>query len=127
MEKKKPTKKECLEMLRGIPVVAENADLVRFIDNELLLLDNKKNSTSKKRIDRQKENDRCREVIYDTMLESPNRLFSLPEIIEFHGLPSEDFSAQRATYILTKLVDEGLIEKTKDKKKRYYKVLTKHE
>lgn len=119
-KKNKTTKKEYFAMLLEIEEVKENAELVAFIKKELELLNKKSNSVSEKRSKRQEENEAYKEIIYKYMESEPNRLFTISEIIKFKELPDDDFSAQRASALLTQLVNDGKIERTYDKKKSYY-------
>lgn len=119
-KKNKTTKKEYFAMLLEIEEVKENAELVAFIKKELELLNKKSNSVSEKRSKRQEENEAYKEIIYKYMESEPNRLFTISEIIKFKELPDDDFSAQRASALLTQLVNDRKIERTYDKKKSYY-------
>lgn len=119
-KKNKTTKKEYFAMLLEIEEVKENAELVAFIKKELELLNKKSNSVSEKRSKRQEENEAYKEIIYKYMESEPNRLFTISEIIKFKELPDDDFSAQRASALLTQLVNDRKIERMYDKKKSYY-------
>jgi hypothetical protein len=108
----KITKAQMFAQIRE--VVADNADMVAFIDHEIELLA-KKADSKKKYASKKNEAD---EVIKNTILEVlatfPNGA-TATEVMRAH----EDLSAysnQKITAMLTKLVDEHKVTREKEKK-----------
>ena len=117
MENKKMTKKEMFNEIRK--VVVDNAEMVAFIDHELELLDRKKSSTSLSQT--QKDNLELVETIY-------NELVRIGKAITITDLQNEseilkDYSNQKLSALLKKLVDSNRVAKTTDKKKSYFKAI----
>ena len=116
---KKLTKKQKFAMLLEIPAVAENEVLSDFVNHEIELLD-KKNATKgdKKPTERQKQNASVADMVVEAM--TPNRLYTITELLkEVPGLP-EDMTNQRMTHIVKGLVDGGKVTKTVDKRKSLF-------
>ena len=112
----KKTKRELFGELRE--VVLDNAELVAFIDHELELLDKKasKSGTSKT----QKENAEIIENIYNE-LANVGRAITITELqkeSEYVG----QFSNQKVSALIKKLVDAQRVIKTTDKKKSYFAI-----
>ena len=116
MENKKMTKKEMFNEIRK--VVVDNAEMVAFIDHELELLDRKKSSTSLSQT--QKDNLELVETIY-------NELVRIGKAITITDLQNEseilkDYSNQKLSALLKKLVDTNQVAKVIDKKKSYFSI-----
>jgi len=112
------TKKEMFVAIRK--VVADNADMVAFIDHELELLD-KKRSATRKPTQKQVENLAFKELIYDALVEAGEAI-TMKDI--FDAVPNiKGLSTQRVTHILTALIKEGKVEREIIKKVRYYKAV----
>lgn len=114
MENKRVTKKEYFEILRGI--VEGNDELVAFIDHEVELLSKKSNVKTKA----QKENEAYVEDIYNYLAEI-GRPVTVTELIAEAQL---EFTNQKVSALLKKLVDAGRVVKVTDKKKSYFSVVT---
>ena len=115
---RKPTKRDNFNALLGIPAVAENTELVEFIQHELELLD-KKNSAERKPTARQTENAGFKGDILDWM--TAGESYALADIHK--GVPSivaAGISPSRVTAMLTQLVNDGAVVRTVDKRKSYY-------
>ena len=117
MENKKMTKKEMFNEIRK--VVVDNAEMVAFIDHELELLDRKKSSTSLSQT--QKDNLELVETIYNELVEiaQPITITDLQNKSE----KLKDYSNQKLSALLKKLVDSNRVAKTTDKKKSYFKAI----
>lgn len=113
MENKRVTKKEYFEILRGI--VEGNDELVAFIDHEVELLSKKSNVRTKAQI----ENDVIVEDIYNYLAEI-GRPVTVTELIAEAQL---EFTNQKVSALLKKLVDAGRVVKVTDKKKSYFSVV----
>lgn len=110
------TKKEMFGAIRE--VVADNADMVAFIDHEIELL-NKKNG-SKKMTKTQEANVGIKAQIVEVLKGFENGA-TVSEVLA----ASEDFagmSNQKITALLKQLVESGEVIKTVDKKKAIFKV-----
>ena len=114
---KKITKVERFNQLKAIPEVAENADLVAFIDHEIELL--QKKSGSKKPTATQVANEGLKDTIV-SILEAGEMTASevLNATDEFKGLSNQKISA-----LLKQLVDEGRVAKSTDGKKSLFSVV----
>ena len=111
---KKITKREMFTSIRE--VVADNADMVAFIDHEIELLDKK--SSSKKQTATQVANDGLKATIL-TVLTDEGKTASevLTSSTEFSGLSNQKISA-----LLKQLVEEGKVVKETDSKKSVFRL-----
>ena len=112
----KITKREMFNAIRE--VVADNVDMVAFIDHEIELLDkksNKKQTTAK-----QIENEGIKSVIL-SVLTSEGMTVSE---IQAKSEELSKFSNQKITALLKQLVDNGEVVKFIDKKKSYFSIIT---
>ena len=112
---KKITKREMFAKIRE--VVADNQDMVDFIDHEIELL--QKKSGSKKPTATQVANEGLKDTIV-SVLEA--REMTASEVLnatdEFKGLSNQKISA-----LLKQLVDEGRVTKSTDGKKSLFSVI----
>lgn len=111
------TKREMFAEIRNI--VADNAEMVAFIDHEIELLD-RKSSSPKKPTKTQIENDgfKAEIVAYLTTVDTPKTIKELQaEIPSIGGLTN-----QRITHMLTDLVKAETLTKEYVKKTPYYSV-----
>lgn len=109
------TKREMFAEIRK--VVADNAEMVAFIDHEIELLDNKKNST-RKPTKAQLENVEFKSAILETMarVDRPMTIKELcGECTAIAGLTN-----QRITHMLTDLRKDGSVARTYVKKVAYF-------
>ena len=118
MTNKKMTKKDYFKMLKGIDKVAENAELVKFIDHELELLD-RKNSADRKLSGNALANVGLREEIIEILSKNPEQLFTATEV---QKAMKDEYSNQRISALLKQLKEEGKVEKIQDKRKSYFKL-----
>ena len=111
---KKITKREMFTSIRE--VVADNADMVAFIDHEIELLDKK--SSSKKPTATQVANEGLKTTIL-TVLTDEGKTASevLASSTEFSGLSNQKISA-----LLKQLVEEGKVVKETDSKKSVFRL-----
>lgn len=111
------TKKEMFAEIRNI--VADNEEMVAFIDHEIELLERKSNSP-KKPTKTQVENDgfKAEIVAYLTEVDTPKTIKELQaEIPSINGLTN-----QRITHMLTDLVKAETLVKEYVKKTPYYSI-----
>ena len=106
------TKREYFAELKNI--VADNADLVAFIDHEVELLD-KKNAAPKKATQKQVENESYKDVILANLTE-PMTCSAIQKEI----LGDYDLKNQRVSAILKQLVDDNSIVRTVVKRTAYF-------
>lgn len=111
------TKKEMFAEIRK--VVADNAEMVAFIDHELELL-NKKSNSPRKPSKVQIENDGLKAEIVEYLkgVETPKSIRELQSEID----SLSDLSNQRITHLLTDLVKNEILTKEYVKKTPYYAV-----
>lgn len=115
-EIKKMTKKDFFKELRGM--VADRQDLVDFIDHELELLDRKSSKSSETKT--QIEN----KGIMETILSELTRIARPITISELQSESDilKEYSNQKLSALLKKLVDSNQVVKTTDKKKSYFSI-----
>ena len=111
----KKTKREFFGEIREI--VKENTELVEFIDHELELLDKKTNAKSTKVNTEQVE---LMEKIVDALNEI-GRSVTISELQKENAEMAE-YSNQKLSAMLKKLVDNKQVTKMIDKKKSYFMV-----
>ena len=111
------TKKEMFAEIRNI--VADNEEMVAFIDHEIELLERKSNSP-KKPTKTQIENDgfKAEIVAYLTEVDAPKTIKELQAEIPSIG----SLTNQRITHMLTDLIKAGTLAKEYVKKTPYYSV-----
>ena len=115
---KKITKAQMFTMIKAVPAVAENADMVAFIDHELDLL--AKKSASKKPTKVQEENEVLKSKIMDVLATFENGA-TASEVLgadtTFTGMSNQKISA-----LLKQLVECGDVVKSTYKKKSIFSV-----
>ena len=114
---KKMTKKDYFNYLLTIQEVTQNAELVKFINNELELLARK--SAKKGNSKKSQENEAIKEQILEIMAKEPERLFTVSEVWKM--LPNwGDYSNQKMSAMFKQLKEDGFIERIEDKKKTFF-------
>lgn len=108
---KRITKRDYFEILKG--VVADNAELVEFLDAQIALLDKKKGSVNSKKV---AEVEAMTEAVLNTVVEA-GKAVTATEVAT-----AMDISNQKASAYLKKLVEAGKVTRTEDKKKAYFTV-----
>ena len=109
------TKKEMFAEIRNI--VADNEEMVAFIDHEIALLD-RKSATPRKPTKTQIENDgyRAEIVQFLTLADAPKTIREIQE-----NIPDlADLTNQRITHMLTDLIKAGKLGKDYVKKTPYF-------
>lgn len=115
-EIKKMTKKEMFESLKGY--VADNAEMVAFIDHEIELLNRKASKSSQTKT--QKENEGIMENIL-IALEKVGRPVTITEL-QNENEDMAQYSNQKLSALLKKLNESGKVSKVTDKKKSYFSI-----
>lgn len=115
---RKLTKRELFGQARELAIANDREDLVAFIDHELELLDKKASASGNSKT--QKENLEIIERLYSE-LANIDRAVTISEFqkeSEYAGT----LSNQKISALFKKLVDNGRVIKTVDKKKSYFSV-----
>lgn len=116
MANKKTTKKDNFKTLLTLAEVKANADLVKFIEHEIELLE-KKNSADKKPTAQQTANEAIKADILATMEEG--KLYTITELMKI--VPScADLTNQRVSALVRQMLGTS-IERVEDKRKAYFK------
>lgn len=115
---KKMTKRDYFNSLLAIDEVANNSELVNFIEHELELLA-KKNSAEKKPTAQQTANDGIKTAILDGM--EPDTLYTITDLIK--NIPAiADLTNQRVSALVRQLISDGQIERIEEKRKAYFRL-----
>lgn len=129
MEKKKITKRAIftalIDHINATAFATEeisNADFVEKLQHELELLD-RKSTTEKKPTAAQIANE---ELMYNIRQEMEyNRLYSIIEMVKELKCCDNRYTTQKISALISKLVKAGLVERVEDKRKVYFKVISK--
>ena len=108
------TKVEAFEAIKAI--VAENEELVAFVDKELELLAKRKDASAKARAKKAEENNGLADNVV-AVVENAEEKLSTMDIAQAVGV-----STQKVTPILAKLVTDGRLDVVTEKRKKYYSV-----
>jgi hypothetical protein len=111
---KKITKIDRFNQLKAIPEVAENAELVEFIDHEIDLL--QKKSASKKPAKKSDEYLALKQTVANALSDEPRTISEIINSTE--GL--KGLNTQKITPIMKDLVAEGSAMRTEDKGKALF-------
>lgn len=111
---KKITKVEMFGMIRE--VVADNADMVAFIDHEIELLQKKSNKPKKVK----EEDVALRNEVLATLTSEGVTVSQLQKKSDVLS----ELSNQKVSSVLRKLIDEGLVTKTVEKKTSYFSLVS---
>lgn len=115
MEKK--TKKEMFNIIKS--AMADNAEVVAFVDHELELLA-KKNSAERKPTINQLDNKKIKKIVLDGI---GTHSYTITEIIKNVLADTEwaDLTCSRMTAIATQMAEDGDLIREVVKRKAYYK------
>lgn len=119
----KLTKKDYFKM---VAVVIENsnvenkAELQNFISHELELLEKKSANRGTTETAKTKENNAIIEIIYSALIKL-NRPVTITEL-QAEVAELADYTNQKLSALMKKLVDSNKVEKIVDKKKSYFKI-----
>ena len=114
METKRVTKKDMLGELKVLAEGAERTDLVEFCEKEIERLANRKSTQTKN----QKENEGIMETIVEVLSEVGEAV-TVSELMKADERMTE-YSNQKLSALLKKLVEAGKVTKVVDKKKSYF-------
>lgn len=107
------TKRESFNAIRTL--IADNAELVAFIDHELELLDKKNSYKSNKPTAKQMENAEVKTEIVKVL--SGGKAMTITEIADSL---SGDYTNQRVSALVTQLVNDGAVVRSVEKRKAYF-------
>ena len=114
----KKTKKELFGEVREIVEREGRTDLIEFVDHELELLNKKANRTGTTKT--QKENEGIKEKIIEALV----RIATPVSITELQEQDEEmaQYSNQKISALLTQLIKEEKVVRSKDKKKSVFTI-----
>lgn len=102
----KITKKDMFKTIASL--LADNAEVVAFCDNEIALLEKKAAKAKETAAKKKAEGDELRDVVFAAMSDT-----DFETIADIAGrIEGEDVTVAKVTYRLTSLVRAGLAEKT---------------
>lgn len=116
---KKITKRDNFNKLLTIREVAENTQLVEFINHELELLDRKSASHSTAKTANQKANEEIKTKIVDALVQLGKSTISE---LQAGSEEMAEYSNQKLSALLKQLVDSKQVVRTMEKKKAYFEV-----
>ena len=115
----KKTKREMYNEILAVTAVAENPEMVDFINHQIELLDNRKDAP-KKPTEKQVQNEACRAEIL-VFLTDADKPMNITDIQ--NGVPSiTGFSNQRISRLLSALVDADKLTKEYIKGRPYFTI-----
>ena len=115
---KKMTKKEMFNLIAN--AMKDNDDVVAFCEHEIELLEKKASKSGQTKT--QKENAILIESVFSA-LETVGKPVTITEL-QTEVVEMSNYSNQKLSALLKKLVDCGRVVKTIDKKKSYFSVVT---
>lgn len=121
MANKKVTKRDMFEEIKKVALELERTDIVEFAENELNLLEKKKNSSKKVDTEKLEKDNALKGAILEVLKGYENGL-TVDEIRKADTLIGEE-SNQKVTYLLGVLVKENLVEREPKGRKKLYKVI----
>lgn len=116
---KKVTKRDNFNKLLTIEEVANDTQLVEFINHELELLDKKSASHSTAKTANQKANEEIKKSIVNALVNIGKSTIS---DLQKANEDMAQYSNQKLSALLKQMVDSGEVVRTTDKKKAYFEV-----
>lgn len=121
MANKKVTKKDMFEEIKKVALELGRIDIVEFAENELNLLERKRNNSKKVDTEKLEKDNILKSAILEVLKNYENGL-SVDEIRKADTSIGEE-SNQKITYLLGVLVKEKLVEREPKGRKKLYKVI----
>lgn len=118
-EKKKLTKRDCIEILMNMEEVKSNIDCMNFLKNELELLNNRK--TSPKTESKLKQQESVMNTIRAFLSIDKSKSYTATEILK-NAFKGEEISIQKVTAMLKKMVEAKEVKKEVVKKTSYFSI-----
>lgn len=115
------TKREMFAQILTIDAVAENPEMVEFLNHQIELLDSRKGG-AKKPTKVQQENEGIKDIIYQVLSESETPM-RVKDLLEDERLT--DYSSSKITALLRQMLPEtgdGRVTRTIEKKVAYFSV-----
>lgn len=119
----KKTQREYFAEIRAIVEQAGRTDLVEFVDGRVSALDKKKSKVSTKRTE---EIDKNTALVFDALV-NVGKAVTVTELVKSATNEVADFSGQKVSAYLKKLVEVGKVVKTEDKRVSYFKAVAEEE
>jgi DNA-binding transcriptional regulator GbsR (MarR family) len=119
----KKTQRDFFAEIREIVAQAGRTDLVEFVDGRVAVLDNKKSKVSTKRTE---EIDKNTALVFDALV-NVGKAVTVTELIKSATNEVADFSGQKVSAYLKKLIEVGKVVKTEDKRVSYFKAVAEIE
>jgi hypothetical protein len=116
----KATKKDMYNILLSLDAVKGVPELVKFVENEISLLDSKKAKAQEKRAKSSGDNAKLQNEIIEVLL-TKTKPVRITEIQKGNA-KLENLSNQKMSSLLKGLVEIGKVEKTIEKKLTYFAV-----
>lgn len=117
---KKITKREKFEMLMAIAEVKANPILSEFVEREIELLA-KKNSAEKKPTEKQTENAGIKEVIIEVLTDEEKGMTI--SAMQKKCADLAEYSNQKISALVRQMILDGIVEKTEEKGKAYFRLV----
>ena len=114
------TKVEMLNAIMAVEEVAQNAEMVKFIENEIIMI--QKRNAHKAPSKRQKENEELKPIVLNALADIGEPC-TVSDLIKSDILADKELSTQRATPILKKLEKDGKVISAKNGKSTLYSVV----
>jgi hypothetical protein len=111
---KKITKAQMFARIKAVPEVAQNDEMVAFIDKELELL--RKKASNKKPTKTQEENEKLKGIILDVLTDVGATVTE----IQSKSDSLSGLSNQKVSALLKQMCDDRQAVKTVEKKKSYF-------
>lgn len=116
----KATKKDMYNILLALDAVKEVPELVKFVENEISLIDSKKAKAQEKRAKSSGDNAKLQNEIIEVLL-TKTKPIRIAEIQKGNA-KLENLSNQKMSSLLKGLVERGEVEKTIEKKLAYFSI-----
>jgi len=129
MEKVKVTKKENFERLLQIEEVKNNAELVKFIEHEIDLLNKKSLSRGKSQKDNE-INSQIMGLILEVLSEQEEKI-TISELLKNEKIENftyeeknenKKITSQKASALIKKLMESGKVKREEEKSKAYFSI-----
>ena len=121
---KKITKKEMfaqvIAMAQGMEVSVSADEIVAFAEHEIELLNKKAGTKSKKETANDAENARLMEIIVETLTGS-EKAMTVSELMTAN-VELGELSNQKVSALMKKLVDDGRVQKSTEKRKSVFSI-----
>ena len=111
------TKREMFVAIANVAEVAANQEMVDFLNHQIELLDNRKNSKSKGMTKTQKANEEVKVAIADVLAEAEDKL-TVTEMLSDERL--NGYTNQKISALLRQMIEAGMVVKTVEGKKAYF-------